>query len=201
MDSLLMRRRAMMEYQNGGSSGTWDYEWNYRDGLLSNNGWTKTISGAASESIDDTGLILRSGASAYVRLSNSNFIMPVGVLEVVCAIPGYSNNGGSQNLRISLSNGINGAQVYENTDFWRVMDSTLAPNTNTPVAPFSANQEYTIRLELNNESFSVFVNDALTYEGSSSSIAYCTTTSLTSQNQGGGASIIKSIKIKRNRLV
>lgn len=197
MDSLLMRRRAMMAPQ---IVGAWDYEWNYRDGLLSNNGWTKTISGAASESIDDTGLILRSGASAYVRLSNSNFIMPVGVLEVVCAIPGYSNLGGSYNLRISLSNGINGAQVYANTGFWRVMDSTTV-DAGTPVAPFSANQEYTIRLELDNESFSVFVNDALTYEGSASSIVYCTTTFLMSQNQGGGASIIKSIKIKRNRLV
>ena len=200
MDSLLMRRRTMMESQIGGSSGTWDFEWNYRDGLLSDNGWTKTISGTASESIDDTGLILRSSIGSYVRLSNSNFIMPVGVLEVVCAIPEYSAINGNQNLRISLSNGTNGAQVYVNTDFWRVMDSTAA-GSGTPVAPFSANQEYTIRLELDNESFYVFVNDALTYEGSSSSIVYCTRTSLWSQNQGGGASIIKSIKIKRNRLV
>lgn len=190
----------MMESQIGGS-GIWDYEWNYRDGLLSNNGWTKTISGAASESIDDTGLILRSDlggdTGSYVRLSNSNFIMPVGVLEVVCTITGTS---GSYNLRIGLSNGTNGAQVYENTGFWRVMDSTTV-DRGTPVAPFSANQEYTIRLELDNESFSVFVNDALTYEGSASTIVYGAVTHLMSQNQVSGVSIIKSIKIKRNRLV
>lgn len=196
----LLRRRAMTKSQK--AVETWDFEWTYTDGLLSDNGWSREISGTGSESIDDTGLILRSDLNSFVRLSNSNFVMPVGVIEVTCSIPGYSDSNFAQNLRVCLSNGVNGVQVYENTGFWRLMDSTGNPYTGTSLVPFNSSQEYyTIRLELDNDSFSVFIDEDLIYEGSSSSIVYATKTFVMSQNQYGGASIIKAIKIKRNRLV
>ena len=53
MVSLMQRRRAMIAQSDVDS---WDYEWNYTDGLLENNGWTHTISGTATSSMTVGGL-------------------------------------------------------------------------------------------------------------------------------------------------
>lgn len=190
---LSIRRRMMTKFE------IWDYEWNYADGLLSDNGWSKEIAGIAQELIEETGLVLSSNINSYVRLYNSDFIVPVGVLEVVYSTLRYSPEQGVQNLRICLSNGTNGVQIMENTGYFRLMDSTVSPNKGTPILPFDTSREYTIRLELYLNAYSVFINNSLVYEGDPDSMVYSNRTMLMQHN--GGSSLIKSVKLKLNRIV
>lgn len=196
---MLMRRRMLMQAASAEPS-QWDYEWRYTDGLLSSNGWAKTVSGTASETMDSNGLRLTSN-SGYVRLSNDAYNMTIGEMEVTLVVPQYSTNSTYQNNRICLSNGTNGLTIFPNTGKWRNLNTNGSPANGTALADFAVNTEYVIRIRLNNGYASAWINGTQVLTGFDLRHSfYSTNTAVWSQNQGGGYGIFKSIKLLVNRI-
>ena len=209
----LLRRRAFMTTPLDES---WNYEWEYTAGLLENNGWTKTTLGTTTSTMTSAGQRLTSSINSYVRLEHPSFaVVDVGVLEVVASVV-YASGGnndtgrGSQNMRLSISNGENGIQVYVNGDTssnsigigLKLMDNN-DPRLGTFLAPFESGSEHTIRLELNHNTGAVWLDRVLIRDNiDTSTILYCPASRIWSQNQVGNGSetIIKSVKIRKNRL-
>ena len=204
----MMRRRMML--QSGGAEKAWDYEWDYSMGLLEDNGWTKTTSGTATSSMSENGQKLTSAMNSYVRFENPHFsTMDVGVLEVRLSAK-YLDGSGTQNFRISLSNGSNGVQVYANRATvsgstgrgLKLLDNAII-HKGTLLAPFESGSEHTIRVELNHTTGAVYMDGTLLNANVNvSSMLYCSATRIWSQNQVGNDSetIIKSVKIRKGRL-
>lgn len=200
MSGLLTRRRAMM--QSAGAPPqpveTWDYEWDYSQGLLSANGWEKTVSGSASETLAANGVKLSSAGSSYCRVEKTDYKAAQVVMLVECDIPAIAATATSVNLRISVSNGTNGIQICENNGRWQLYDADYAADR-TPIKTF-ATGTHTVRLQLDNGVGAVWIDGELCASNvASSSILYSGRTLIMSQNQSG-YSVIKSVKLKKNRL-
>ena len=181
----------------------WDYEWRYTDGLLSSNGWTKTVNRTASETMDSNGLKLTSDANSYIRLKNDDYNMVIGEMEVALVVPQSSTDKTSQNIRICLSNGTNGLTLLPNTGKWRILDvgGNVSVQNGTALADFAVNTEYVIRIRLNNGYASAWINGTQVLTGFDLGRSfYSTNTAVWSQNQGGGYGIFKSIKLLVNRI-
>lgn len=183
----------------GGTTESWDYEWDYSQGLLSANGWSIGTSGTASESLIDSGVKLQSASSEYVYARNqAEFNNAVGVMEVVLSANDF-RSGNYVNLRVCLSNGTNGVQIAYNNGYFMAYDnSTFSSCTKLIVA--KSKTDYTIRIELNNGSGNIYINGTPVAENvSASSFPYSGNTSIWSQNQNNYITV-KSVKIKKNRL-
>lgn len=185
----------MMQAQQ--PSSQWDYEWDYSQGLLSSDGWDKTISGTASESIVSNGLKLSSASTGYIRLSNDNYNISAGVMEVLINVPQYSTYNTDENNRICLSNGSKGITLYPNSGKWRVMNNS-SPGSGTALADFVINTDYTIQLILDGGYASALINGASVLSGwDINNGVYSSRTAIWSQKQRGGYALIKSIKIRK----
>ena len=177
----------------------WDYEWDYTDGTLSaEDGWASTTSGTASSAITDSGLGLTSNSNSYIRFENSNFFVTSGVMEVV--INTGNIDAAQQNIRIGLSNGTNGIQIYGTVDpvagKWFVLsDSTTVFSGATRVGQFENNTDYTFRFYLNGTTADVMVDgEYKVTDVDITTINYASRTCVMSQNAGGKTWYVKSIK-------
>lgn len=199
MSGLLTRRRAMMQMAGAEPPAeTWDYEWNYSQGLLSANGWEKAVSGSASETLAANGVKLSSAANSYCRVEKTDYKAAQVVMLVECDIPAIAATATSVSLRISVSNGTNGIQICENNGQWQLYDADYAANR-TPIKTF-ATGTHTVRLQLDNGVGAVWIDGEMCASNvSTSGILYSTRTLIMSQNQNG-YSVIKSVKLKKNRL-
>lgn len=200
MSGLLMRRRAMM--QTAGTAPvppaeTWDYEWDYSQGLLSANGWKKTISGNGSETLGTNGVRLLSGGSQdWCRLEKLDYKAATVVMLLECDIPSITD--GANNLRLCVSNGTNGIQIIQSAGYWRLLTADKA-QYGTAIKPF-ATGEHTVRLQLDNGVGAVWIDGEMCASNvPTSSILYSARTIIMSQGQQG-YSVIKSVKLKKNRL-
>ena len=193
---MILRRRMM-----GGE--TWDYEWDYTKGLLSNNGWSKATSGTASEYMTSNSCALKSPNSGYIRINNpSSFNKTSGVLEVVFSCSGFAPTGGKQNFRFCFSNGTNGIQVCAwNNKGLCLMDADSEASITALTSPLSANTDYLLRLILRENVGEVWLDGVcLTNNVNISTILYATNTSLWSQNANNNITHIKSVKLKLGRV-
>lgn len=179
----------------------WDYEWNYTDGLLSENGWETLKVGTASESMRSDGVLLTSSEknNNYIRLSREDFNVTSGILEVVFTPLAISE---SNNNRIAISNGTNGICLFPTYDsktkksYWCFLDGTAA--TSTRLWSFAGiNHEYPVRIELLDGVGNIRIGNTWIARGlRSSDCLYTAVTAVWSQSQGGSG-LYKSIKFKR----
>jgi len=191
---LVARRRMLM-------NPYWDYVWTYEDGLLSENGWEKTITGTASETMGSEGVLLTSSAASnnYIRLSREDFNVTSGIFEVVFT-PLAINE--SNNNRIAISNGTNGICLFLTYDsktkksYWCFLDGTAS--TSTRLWNFlGINHEYPVHIELLDGVGNIRIGNTWIARGlRSSDCLYTDVTSVWSQSQGGSG-LFKSIKFKR----
>ena len=192
-----MNRRRMMMLQNA-SKENWDFNWNYKQGLLSNY-LTTTFSGEATETMTEKGLFLEVNAAElsstnYVRYeftpSNSN----KAVIEMLININKFAKQDG---FRILLSQGNKGCQLYIQEGY--IGYEAGLNSVGTPVfiskIPLALNTDYLIRIEYSiTFGNRITVNNALLYEGSIFSSAYCTHNRLYQQKDG--STYIKEVRFK-----
>lgn len=195
MIDMMQRRRGMIKLQE--QSSDWDYEWDYTQGLLSSNGFTKTISGTeAAEALQEDGVLISSAFGSYIRFDAVQPTMSVGVGEYLVVL-NESNATGAQNLRLCLSNGTNGVQVYVNSSRWRIMNRDN-PSAGTIIANAVNGETYRVRLELGETASDVYINGTKVAENvPNSSTIYCPANRLFQQN--GGSTLVQSVKYKFGR--
>ena len=176
---------------------TWDYEWDYTDGLLSANGWTKWVSGTASESLVSDGVKLTSNSSGEIRMYKSDWTThKKALMEVTLYFS--SLNSGTINNRVSLGNS-DGYTVtfFPCNAYWRPQNHTTASSCLSTVSA-TANTTYTLRLLLIDGVGFVWVNNALiAYPVSPGTMVTKFSYPLVnSQKQNNGYGIFQSIKLK-----
>lgn len=140
---------------------TWDYEWDYTDGLLSANGWSTYSNGAtAKESMASDGVKLTSNASAEIRMYKADWTThKKALMEVTMYFSGLNAN--QRNNRISLGNS-DGYTVtfFPCNAYWRPQNHTTISSCLSTVGA-TANTSYTLRLLLLDGSGFVWVNNTL----------------------------------------
>lgn len=176
----------------------WDYEWDYTDGLLSSNGWSKYSSGSsATESLVSDGVKLVSNSSQEIRMYKEDWTTHKKTLmEVTMYFSGLNAN--QRNNRISLGNS-DGYTVtfFPCNAYWRPQNHTTI-NSCLATTSAVANTSYTLRLLLIDGSGFVWVNNSLkAYPVSpgtaTQKFSYPVVSSCLQNNQYG---IFQSIKLK-----
>jgi len=177
---------------------TWDYEWDYTNGLLSANGWSTYSSGtSAKESLVSDGVKLVSNASQEIRMYKADWTThKKALMEVTMYFSGlYANQ---RNNRISLGNS-DGYTVtfFPCNAYWRPQNHTTISSC-LSTTPAVANTSYTLRLLLIDGSGFVWVNNSLkAYPVSpgtaTQKFSYPLVSSCLQNNQYG---IFQSIKLK-----
>ena len=176
----------------------WDYEWDYTDGLLSNNGWSKYSSGSsATESLVSDGVKLTSNSSAEIRMYKEDWTTHnKALMEVTMYFSGLNAN--QRNNRISLGNS-DGYTVtfFPCNDYWRPQNHTTISSC-LAITSAVANTSYTLRLLLIDGSGFVWVNNQLkafpvSPGTATQKFSYPLVSSCLQNNQYG---IFQSIKLK-----
>lgn len=198
----------------GDATEQWDIDFNYRDGLLMDNGfynnWPSAWSGTESYSAD--GIVLdttnsgaNGGLSMAPEMERSENNYNGGVFEIIFNISqmpathadtsgNYAPNG--RGLRISPIFGGSGVgaliSVNENGIFY--YNGSLAEYVNA-ISNIETNQLYKLRIECNESSSAVYLNNTLI----ASNVHY-QTTNVPSKIQliSNGIVVIRDIKIKYN---
>lgn len=180
----------------------WDYEWDYSMGLLSSNGWTKYVSGSATETLVSNGVQLKSPNSGYVTLRNPDrFNLSKGVIECVLRCNNFNTSYNVQNFRVCFSNGTNGIQVYAPKRVLRIMDAAAVASGTSLGVNLSTNTDYTIKIVLDNGYGQVWLNGSMLRDNiDASTMYYAGNTSIWSQNQRNNYTIVKSVKLKLGRV-
>lgn len=176
----------------------WDYEWDYTDGLLSSNGWSKYSSGSsATESLVSDGVKLVSNSSQEIRMYKEDWnTHKKALMEVTMYFSGLNAN--QRNNRISLGNS-DGYTVtfFPCNAYWRPQNNTTI-NSCLITTDAVANTSYTLRLLLIDGCGFVWVNNSLkAYPVSpgtaTQKFSYPLVSSCLQNNQYG---IFQSIKLK-----
>lgn len=199
----MMRRRAMM-----GERPEWDFEWDYTMGDPTQNGMNvdKTSSGATGTLTSEGFQITTTSGSYYYQLYISDTNMrraTSGVMEVVFKPTNLLN--AQENFVMRLGNndyGIRTVIIQDSSGatsyFWKISDGTTKyDGTKLWSTKINKNTEYKLKLVLyGNKNYEAYVNDVLTKSGVLGSV---TTLGTLSVMQRGGASLLKSFKLKFNR--
>ncbi len=193
------RRRMMMLQQNKGFD--WDFDWSYKEGLLSNHLATRFSGVGAKEELTENGLLLEVSTEVfantnYVRYEFAPLNSNKAILELLINVNNFSAWNG-EGFRISLSQGSKGCHLYIQDGYIGYAADTKADGEVNFVKKFPAslNTDYLIRIEydiaVGNK---VTVNDTLMYEGNNFSTAYCTANRL--YQQKSGSSYLKEVRFK-----
>ena len=192
-----MRRRLMLS-----SADPWDYEWNPSMGLLSQNGFSTTISGTASERMGtDSVLLFSAGNGNYISLKNpERFNKSMGVLECVVNLTGFLS--AYPNCRVCFGNGTYGIQLSIGARNSICLMDSINSNSYTIIASFQTNTDYKIKLVLDASIASVYINDQLIRSNipvSDTLFPYSKNTSIWSHAQNADT-IVKSVRLKLGRV-
>ena len=188
---------SIMNSDGTPKDNTWDYEWDYTDGLLSSNGWKRNNSaGTTSETLVSEGVQLSAGTGYYIYMTNSAYQGDRVLMEVYLKV---DSAGTLQNSRLCVSNGVNGIQIYPAGTTWRYNNSSSMGNCQNLPADFQANADiwYKVRLLLYDSKAYVWIDGTLV---GTCPKTFCTTTSVTSTAvwaQGPCTVTYKSIKLKK----
>ena len=190
-----MSRRRMMMLQNA-SKENWDFNWNYKQGLLSKYAPNTRFSGNGAEELTDKGLLLTAngGNADYVIYEFLPLRSNKAIYEVLITVDTF---GESDGLVMSLSQGDKGCQIYVQNN---AVCYEAGKNVNdTPKIisqmPIALNTEYLIRLEYDNVSGNkITVNDTSVYEGSKFSSYWCTKNLI--KQQKSGSTYLKEVRFK-----
>lgn len=196
-----MRRREMIP-TSGGSGETWDYEWDYTNGIsMTNDVWTLASSGSGNCELKQNGQLLASAVNGYRNVRNANFNIPIGVMEVVFYTTGIYAGAGNANTRICLGNGTKGIQISTSTGSFHLYDNNSPGNGTSLGVSVVANQLYTVRLTLNGNLGKVEI-DGVTVADSVNinNILYSSNTAIWSQNADWWSTYVQSVKLKINRI-
>lgn len=151
--------------QHGSSpSPEWDVEWDYTQGLPSENGWTKSVTGTASETLNDDSVSLYANkSSASISLSKSS--NAIGVFEVKFKLT--QNNCNFQmtlatdtntntwlRIRAQYSSNYKGIYLANGSDGSIGNMTKLLNLTST-----NYNKWHTVRLVLNGSTGDVYIDD------------------------------------------
>lgn len=189
----------------------WDYNWDYSQGLLSENGWTNatgTQAGATgTETMESNGVKLtitqNGNAARYVSLSHTDTTITKGVIEIEftqTAIYG-SVRPDLFNFQVNLSNGSEGVSVLSNSQFLYLKCNSTGASDLRCIAIHDAlvtNTRYTLTIVMDENLFEVYLNHKLLIE--SSYFNPTLTTHAYIKQQYGGTTIIHSVKMKHNRV-
>ena len=196
MGSLMLRRPSIATLDG------WDEVWTYEDGIPNIHGWTLSTSGTQSGTMQANGFFIKANNSAYRLYSRSDYAMTKGVLEAVVNPPsGWSNaNRGLARLRLGnstsalfiwmylSSNGQGHIRLYDN--------STIGSGTS--LARFYYDNDYTLRLEIDNGIGAVYRNGTLLRDDIDlSTLLSPGSPQFGVHGAGGAGTIWKSVKFKR----
>jgi hypothetical protein len=152
---MLNRRRALMAVA-GGSPSEWDSVWEHTDGLPTVAGWTRnTTGGTCSETANGLNLI-NNTFSKDIEISQ-------GVVEAKFIVKDAraTSNVKRGLLRIGNSNNA----IYVVFDSYSGHNIRIYNNSNlhnsTAIGTFTLGSTYTVRIEINGSTGSVYINDVL----------------------------------------
>lgn len=176
---------------NGDPCNWFTYEWDVSKGLLSEDGWTKTITGDALEILSAEGCVLTSnGSGASVRLRRTAF-NESGMIVVEVYVTGYNSDETSSNFIIDLTNGTKGFRISLKNGYWYCNSTQLCEAV--------SNTSYKIEAGIQgsaHNALAVFINDVqYLHKAGGLSTSY-TNMQILSSNQAGYSSVIKSIKYR-----
>jgi hypothetical protein len=190
--------------QSGGiPEETWDYEWDYTNGVsMLNSGWNLVSSGSGTCELRDSGQILSAATNSYRTVRNPNrFNVSSGVMEVVFYTTGINNGNEYENTRICLGNGTKGIQVCTSNGVFRLFDnntSGLGTSLGVTVVP---RQIYTLRLTLDGSFASVELDGSLLASSVGiNTISYSGNTGIWSQDADWYSTYVQSVKLKLGRI-
>ena len=178
----------------------WDYEWDYTDGLLTDNGWSQgnwNTGGVATMTED--GLELTSANSSNISFRKLDYLVSSGIMEVTLSGT-YNTSTAYINTNVCLSNGTTGVNFITPKGNGGVRNnSTVGSCTTFGAVPTGT--DYTVRLALDGNSGNIAIDNIVkwrTNNVSGTSLTYAATTRVCSESQQSGYStIVKSIRIKR----
>ena len=127
----------------------WDLEWDYSDGLMSENGFTNNISGTASETLLDNSVMLTATDSGYVVVRPTTETCTSGVAEYVFSGNTYDTNTG-RGARFMLSNGSTGLQIFIQNPTGNIKYQSGSTLIDTG-ATCGDGQDHTLRFEFNRD--------------------------------------------------
>lgn len=196
--TLAERRRYLIALQKK----SWDIVWTYDMGRLADNGFSEAITGNASGLLKNDGYYLtsyNSEALDYIRFRPSVTTCLGGVVEVQIKILEFAPrfNG----FRLTLSNGIEGAQIAINKgNLYVLKEGETATGEASYASPsicatLNVNTDYLLRMEFDiNNGTKVYLDNILVYDKKNFSNVYCTINNI--YQQSGGQTILKSLKYK-----
>ena len=163
MVSLMQRRREMMQTTGASPLPEWDYEWDWSDGIMSNNGWTKTYNGTVYEEVQTSDQRVRTGARRtdnWIKLTRTSLNTSTGVLQVHHVITGSNN----WFVELTLGNGTGGIRVrFQFTSSYQgiyLVDSSNIANM-TKLTSLAGGTEHTTKLLLNGSYADVYDNNVM----------------------------------------
>lgn len=187
------------QYENTYGDGTscvwWDYEWKPSDGVLEDNGWTKTTSGTASETITSDGLVLSADTGTSNKISFSNYSLAYKsiLMEIVVRFTSVPESGYCLELQVGTDKNTShkgGLRLSVNNATW-TGNGTASTEVETGV-------DYNVvigiagNMDGGNPTTYAFVDDVKLNTGGRNA----TYQTVLIQQMNGGSAIIKSIKVK-----
>lgn len=186
-----MRRRSLMDTQT--PIQDWDVVWDYTMGLPEENGFTLTTFLSNNSEMTENGVLYR----PPVSVNNPYFeLVPTGyttcneaIFETAVKILEF--NSGDNGMRLAISNGSLGAQIYVRSGCIYLQENM----TQTYIRDLSVNTDYIFKIIRKGEKNEVYLDNDLIYESTVASSLYNTKTRVMFQN--GGQYLLKAIGFKR----
>lgn len=187
-----MRRRMMMDTK---PAQGWDVAWDYTMGFPEENGFTLTTQYIVDNfpEITENGVLYSPPSSVYmpyyefcptgyITCNEAIFDVAVKILEF---------NNGDNGIRLAISDGSLGAQVYIRGGSLYLQEN----RTQKHIRNLSTDSDYIFKIIRKNKKNEVYINNEFIYESSVASALYNTKTRIMFQN--GGRYLLKSIKFKK----
>lgn len=179
----------------------WDYEWDYTDGLLTDDGWTQgnwNTGGVATMTED--GLQLTSENSSSITFRRSDFLVTKGVIEVVLNETFLTSNF-FINGYVTLSNGTNGINCIFPKGVATIRNVSTVSQCTSIGYTLASDTDTIIRLALDGTSGNIAINNMIKWRTTdvpgTTYDTWVQTTRVGSESQHAGyRTLIKSIKFK-----
>lgn len=159
--NLYSRRRALLRMASAGPTpppSEWDSVWEHTDGLPTVAGWTRNkTGGTCSETANGLNLI-NNTFSKDIEISQ-------GVVEAKFIVKDARTTSNVRRGLLRIGNSTNAVYVVFNsypqgTHRIRIYDNSTLTNA-TVIGTFTLGSTYTVRIEINGSTGSVYINDVL----------------------------------------
>ena len=195
MGELLTRRALMLPGEV--TPREWDYEWDASDGLPTANGFTRTTTSTATQTLEDGYVSIYTGKHTTAQNTYTyGHTYSTGVFETTVRL-----NSTNEKILISFGNGTYGigVRMQHNTSYQGVY---LGTAVTTKLATITTATDYTIKLVLKGSTADVYLDDVLiSADVDVTSMTECSNVHIQFATTNSSAKYYRlySIKMKQNR--